>query len=1203
MSATEATSRQVRFVRRPLVALCAGLAVFGAGLLGFGRPVHLAVAAAPAASTTLVINEIDYRQPGAQGDLAEFVELKNVGSIGIDLANYDLVGVNAQGNVYRRDTVATASFILAPGARYVVCGNSAYVPGCQRSLRVVDVWQGGSGTGAFAIALLRTGRTDVIVDTVAYEGRVVNGPNGEVWMEGVQVSPGDNDKDANLGIGRYSALNGGDGGDTDKNSSDVTKRCITPGQPNSADQPPCAQPPTSTAAPTRTPTPTATFTLTPTVTNSPLPTLTPTQVPPDVLTFVVDTDTNDKDDQPGDGRCDGQRRCSLRAALEETNASGHNGPIVIRFARSMEIRVPDKDPLPALTRGRVTLTGVGTQPSLLAAGVGPDADLPLVWVRGPGAGAAMVGIELNDTSEVVVQGLQVTGFRVGILVHGGGSRNTVGVVADGIRDEAEGNLIHANSEADVRVSESSEDTIAGNQIGFGPIVGAVAAEVGVDLLDASATLVGRQVSDLGARGWPNRIQWRHTYGVRISGPQSRANIVAGNLLGAGQSGEAADVGNAVGVWLGNEASGNTIGTDGDGKGDKEEPNLIAFNLDDGIQVGATAIGNTVRGNDIRHNRRFGIRLLRTAQGGTWMTANRITGNGGAAIAFVGEGYEPPVPTIESITDLGTGLWRVKGTACVRCTVEVFADPADEARVFLGAAPATGGSWFLDIPDVTGGGDVALVATSTTSGPATSRLSPAQPIDPAAMWFLHAVPPDGPRAIGRGQNLDRRYRLWNELRQPEPRAEIRFTPIGLSAYTDNNGYVDIVVPLDRAADYFNRGISFTVEAVSNRDGRTHPIGWHPVMAMARERPLDASGIILDMTGLGSTGMGGLLRRIGSTTALGGAPQAAPSSSQSIPKLLDRAAHAPAADGDAFGAAWTAANVEEFREGQFAWQENMARGGALYELMPGDTTLEGELEIRAPVTAWNGGTKASGCSLGGLQSGPAVAKGHGALIAVWNKDKHCWLPVADTVATEPGATDDVFTARTGVKLPPRVGTLLTSMQATEVYTLYTVGFDAEPPVITPAIASGAVLSVLPPVLADAVDGHAGVDGESGVTVTLGGQPIVVQYDAKTRQILVPEGSRPIPPGLLGPAELVIQVTDGFCNQAQVVVAVRLDSSVPPTDTPTATVTPLPSATWTPGASPSATGPATPATSTPTGSTPDPRPEKIYLPFAHQKLLVRR
>ena len=53
-------------------------------------------AAAPAASTTLVINEVDYDQPGT--DAAEFVEIKNVGAAAVDLSGYELVMVNGATN-------------------------------------------------------------------------------------------------------------------------------------------------------------------------------------------------------------------------------------------------------------------------------------------------------------------------------------------------------------------------------------------------------------------------------------------------------------------------------------------------------------------------------------------------------------------------------------------------------------------------------------------------------------------------------------------------------------------------------------------------------------------------------------------------------------------------------------------------------------------------------------------------------------------------------------------------------------------------------------------------------------------------------------------------------------------------------------------------------------------------------------------------
>jgi hypothetical protein len=230
----------------------------------------------------------------------------------------------------------------------------------------------------------------------------------------------------------------------------------------------------------------------------------------------------------------------------------------------------------------------------------------------------------------------------------------------------------------------------------------------------------------------------------------------------------------------------------------------------------------------------------------------------------------------------------------------------------------------------------------------------------------------------------------------------------------------------------------------------------------------------------------------------------------------------------------------------------------------------------------------------------------------------VPISNAISSAPSPGSSTFTVHSTVKLPPASGTFFQLLQATHVYTLYTVGFDVLPPIITPTMASGATLSALPEVLADAADTHAGVDAEDGVVVRLGGQPVEVRYDTVNRRIVVPEGSRAIPPGLSGPADLVMIVTDGFCNRTQVTVPLRLDASAPPTDTPTPTQTPTPSATWTAtatatatvtGAStatPSATGPTSTApTPTPTvgDGTPDPRPQKIYLPFAVQRKLPWR
>jgi hypothetical protein len=77
-------------------------------LVPLARPVR-------AVSTTLVVNEIDYDQPGT--DAAEFLELKNVSSSSIDLTGYsvELVNGNAGGAVVYQ-TINLPSVAWPPAA-------------------------------------------------------------------------------------------------------------------------------------------------------------------------------------------------------------------------------------------------------------------------------------------------------------------------------------------------------------------------------------------------------------------------------------------------------------------------------------------------------------------------------------------------------------------------------------------------------------------------------------------------------------------------------------------------------------------------------------------------------------------------------------------------------------------------------------------------------------------------------------------------------------------------------------------------------------------------------------------------------------------------------------------------------------------------------------------------------------------------------
>jgi len=176
-------------------------------------------AAAHAASTTLVINEIDYDQPST--DTAEFLELKNVSDAGIGLDPYSVVLVNGNAGgaaIYR--TVELPAVDLAPGDLYVICANAANTPNCDQDVSPDTDWaQNGAPDGAG----LRSGTT--LVDALSYEGNT-----GAPYTEG-----------SGLGLEDTAAVGEGlsrCGADTDQNNADFLLRGITPGADNACPPPP-----------------------------------------------------------------------------------------------------------------------------------------------------------------------------------------------------------------------------------------------------------------------------------------------------------------------------------------------------------------------------------------------------------------------------------------------------------------------------------------------------------------------------------------------------------------------------------------------------------------------------------------------------------------------------------------------------------------------------------------------------------------------------------------------------------------------------------------------------------------------------------------------------------------------------------------------------------------------------------------------------
>ena len=183
-------------------------------------------------SAQVVINEVDYDQPST--DVAEFIEIKNVGSTPFPLQNLAVVLVNgANGNVAIYQTISSPSWpALGPGEYFVICGNEATTVNCDHvGPAATNLIQNGVPD---AIALVNI-NTDEVLDALAYGGPVAG------YSEGTPSSA----LDVNMVEGR-SISRWPDGADTDDNDGDFRLSCSTPGAANLVDPVNCDIPSTVT---------------------------------------------------------------------------------------------------------------------------------------------------------------------------------------------------------------------------------------------------------------------------------------------------------------------------------------------------------------------------------------------------------------------------------------------------------------------------------------------------------------------------------------------------------------------------------------------------------------------------------------------------------------------------------------------------------------------------------------------------------------------------------------------------------------------------------------------------------------------------------------------------------------------------------------------------------------------------------------------
>ncbi|NND75443.1 MAG: CSLREA domain-containing protein [Ilumatobacter sp.] len=353
--------------------------------------------------------------------------------------------------------------------------------------------------------------------------------------------------------------------------------------------------------------------------------------------FVVDSTGDEGDATNGDGICRtaGPATCTLRAAIEEANASAGHDRIEFAISGSGPHRIEPATALPIISDpAGLTIDGY-TQAGAVAntAAHGSNAVIE-IELRGTGP-SGLDGLYLRSANNVL-RGLALFDFRRTIYLHGtettgneivgnyigtdaagtfgqqvrvinstgvhlerGASGNRVGMAGPGNR-----NVISGNGDRGVGIFDAGTDanTIRNNVIGLAPAGDRLRNwGHGIDInFNASYNIVGGS-----AFGDRNVLSGNELSGVEIShdrlGGSTVGNAVIGNLIGTditGASGTAATRNHEFGVNLEGKSSCPTVAScSPDINNNVVEANTIVGSAA-GVMIWKGAHDNTVRANRI-----------------------------------------------------------------------------------------------------------------------------------------------------------------------------------------------------------------------------------------------------------------------------------------------------------------------------------------------------------------------------------------------------------------------------------------------------------------------------------------------------------------------------------------------------------------------------------------------------------------------------
>jgi CSLREA domain-containing protein len=339
-------------------------------------------------------------------------------------------------------------------------------------------------------------------------------------------------------------------------------------------------------------------------------------------TFSVTTTADEADAAVGDGCLTAGGKCSLRAAIEEANATPAESD-EIRFEE--EVFEGDADSVIALGSALPTivspLTLAGRECPTEAGVVGPCAEIegepdePGLEVEGArnvqielvAVTGAEVGVELREAEEFWVLrnwlGTSLdgsaTGNDIGIKVEPGSDTSRVGGEGPGA-----GNLIANSGTVGLEIRGSSNVRVIGNQFGVTP-TGVEAASNASDIAISSTASSVALENSIGTRVSPeasatsacdggcNLISGSGGSGIDLSGSDGSGppvgTTVAGNLVGFDSTGDGSVPNGGAGIYIGS-APRTVVGGPKPGDANRFAGGPVA------VEAGPGAPGLTVRGN-------------------------------------------------------------------------------------------------------------------------------------------------------------------------------------------------------------------------------------------------------------------------------------------------------------------------------------------------------------------------------------------------------------------------------------------------------------------------------------------------------------------------------------------------------------------------------------------------------------------------------